>query len=259
MKTVAVEHLLAQHPLMQHMTEAEREGVARRGTRIYLDRGEVLYEAGGSASEVFLVLAGAIQVEYPQAHQTRGFVAVMIRAPGFLGEAQVLHGECWSGTGVAMFPVTALGLNLALLEHLLFSHPRLAVAFYRELSWRFLGAINAWKYQQLAKPGEALARYLLSYSAISRELNPAGMESVDVSQAEMARATGVRRETINRLLRGWERTGNVRLSSQGVELIEPEKLQQLLPDQDNPLLVRRIDARRLEPVSILPNEQIRAE
>jgi CRP-like cAMP-binding protein len=191
--------LLSQHPMFSCLTADARNAVLTRGSLLHLDAGDVLYRAGDAAVEVYAVLSGAFQIEYPKPTRHRGFVSAMLLAPTFVGECQALHGRNWSGTGITLSPVTVLAIDRSAFEELLQSHTQFAYAAYRELTSRFLGAIDAWKHQQKSSPEERLARYLLSYSEVFRRL-ALPLDGPALKQTALGPATALRRETVNRLL-----------------------------------------------------------
>ncbi|MEO0813872.1 MAG: Crp/Fnr family transcriptional regulator, partial [Myxococcota bacterium] len=204
---------LKSHPLLGLLSFEGIERIRNQGRAVFLEPGERLYTASEPANRVFALLEGAIQIEYPAPGEIRGRAVTMLSAPSMLGECQVLNGRSWSGTGVALAPVTALGLGRELLESLVLDEPRFALALYRELSERFLHAIDSWKTTPARDPSQTLARYLIAYCHVSESDG-----HVPLRQAALGQATGLRRETVNRLLKRWERDGLVELSARGLEI-----------------------------------------
>ncbi|MEO1174618.1 MAG: Crp/Fnr family transcriptional regulator, partial [Myxococcota bacterium] len=180
---------------------------------LYLDAGEFLYESGAPASRVFAVLEGTLQIEYPNPGEVRGRAVAILPAPSMLGECQVLHRQSWTGTGVALAPLTALAIAREVLEALVLQEPRFALALYRELSGRFLHAIESWRASPSHGPEQTLARYLVAYCEIA-ELE----RDIPLRQVTLGQATGLRRETVNRVLKRWEREGWVEVSPRGIRI-----------------------------------------
>ncbi len=203
-------------------------------TIFYLGGGEALYEANSSARHVFALLEGAVQIEYPKPGENRGQVVAMLSAPSFLGECQVLHNRPWSGTGVAIVPSVAIGIGSPLLERTMMAYPALGVALYREVTHRFLNAINARKEEPVRSVEEVLARFMAGTLAamdgvqMQRPEDIAEGEPEDMlpySQAALGRATGLRRETINRILSRWEKDGVLKAGARGVTAIDRVRLE----------------------------------
>lgn len=198
------------------------------GRSVFLEPEEPLYTAAAPADRVFALLDGAIQIEYPQPGETRGRAVSMLSAPSMLGECQVLNERSWSGTGVALLPVTALGLGRELIESLVLEEPQFALALYRELAKRFLHAIDSWKTTPSLDPSQTLARYLVAYCEVCTISG-----HVPLRQAALGQATGLRRETVNRVLKQWERDGLVALSTRGIDIEDIGEFRAHWTDTDN--------------------------
>jgi CRP-like cAMP-binding protein len=231
---------LAAHPLMRSLPESAQEELLRASSIIHLDPGEALYRAGHAATHLFVGLRGALQIEYPTPGEDRGYVAAMLRAPWFLGECQVLHGRPWSGTAIALSPLTALALTREELEALVREQSQFALAIYREVTLRFLRAIDAWKVKPTRTPSQELARYILGYLEVVRIDDPEA-DTVRVRQADLGRATGLRRETVNRLLKQWIEGGLLEVGQGRLSRIDAEGLRRELHGTDAESILQTID------------------
>ena len=230
----AIAERLAQHPVFRSLPPEAVGTLVSEATLFYLNAGEALYEANTSAKHVFAVLEGAIQIEYPKPGESRGTVVAMLSAPSFLGECQVIHGRPWSGTGIAIVPLLAVGIGARLLERTMMSYPALGIALYREVTHRFLNAINSRKEAPVRSVEEQLARYMagslaaMDGVALTRPEDAAEGDAEDMlpySQAALGRATGLRRETINRILARWEKDGVLKAGARGVTAIDRARLE----------------------------------
>lgn len=230
-----IQALLAAHPLFAGVPGPDLEAVLRRADVLHLSPGEILYTAGESARGVSVVLSGAIQIEYPAVGEVRGYVAAMLEAPAFVGECQVLHERTWSGTGVALLPVVAVGLDRQTLEALIREQPRFALAAYREITERFLNAIDTWRHQVRLSPSETLARYLLSVATLRERAGVSPEALLEIRQVDLGLATGLRRETINRVLKAWERQSALEIHAKGLAKLDLGALSEAL-GEGRPLL-----------------------
>jgi CRP-like cAMP-binding protein len=131
----------------------------------------------------------------------------------------------------------ALGIPKAEFLSLLQREPTLTYRLYLELSQRFLGAIEAWRFQPEESPELCVARYLLALHDVRQQA-----AEIKMRQVELATATGLRRETVNRLLRRWSREGWVTMSPSTITLNEPKKLRAIVAAAPGKVLVRRYGA-----------------
>jgi CRP/FNR family transcriptional regulator len=242
------ERALARHiadsALFAHLDEAARRDLAVLSDVYHLDDRELLYVAGEPARHVFVVLSGVLQIEYPPPGRTRGYAVAVLPAPFVLGECQALNELPWSGTGVALTPLVALVITPRALEGLMLEHPALGWAFYRELVGRFLDVIESRKTQLQATPPETLARYLTRYISAIRSVNDAPSDLIRVRQQDLGRATGLRRETVNRILRGWTQEGYLRVEPRGLAGVDLGRLEALVTEQKKPTARQRGSARK---------------
>ncbi len=229
---------LAAHPLFETLPSTVHTELVARAALFFLEPGEILYASGTSANRVFVVVEGALQIEYPDPGATRGRVAAILTAPCFLGEAQVMHQKRWSGTGVAVTNLVAIGVTREQLEALILEHPSFALELYREITQRFLRAIESWKASPSRRPEEALARYLVGYLRVVEATT-----TLALNQADLGRATGLCRETVNRLLKRWSRTGVLAVNPKGLTKIRRAKLRKLMGAQDSEDLTQGLEAR----------------
>lgn len=206
---------LAAHPVFACLPKDAIAELVRAAELAYVAADESLYVSGEPARYVYAILEGALQIEYPKPGEARGVVVAMLKAPSVLGECQALHGRPWSGTGVALVPTMAIGIDTRLLERTVTQHPALGMSLYREVTLRFLMAIDTWKAEPVTAVDKQLARYLVScLEATDTD------KTLRVSQAALGRATGLRRETINRVLKRWEGLAYLRSGAQGISDID---------------------------------------
>jgi len=231
-----VKEKLAQHPVFAGLPSEALELLVNKATIFYLDTGETLYEANAKANHFFAILDGAIQIEYPKPDELRGVVVTMLGAPSVVGECQLLHDRPWSGTGVAVRPVIAIGLDQNLLEQTILANPRFGVSLYREVTLRFLNAIDSWKSQPVRSVEEQLARYVAGALEATAQA-----DSLPFNQTELGRATGLRRETINRVLSRWEKSGLLKTGARGITAIDRAGIEGIAGSPGR-ALVQRLDS-----------------
>src|SRR5262249_51121473 len=111
-------------------------------------------------------------------------------------------------------------------------------ALYREVTLRFLNAIDSRKAEPVRSVEEQLARFMAGSLAAMDGVQmqrpedlsdpdgeDAGGTSLPYSQAVLGRATGLRRETINRILARWEKDGVLKAGARGVSRIDRARLE----------------------------------
>lgn len=229
--------LLAEHPVFQGLARETLTRICAESTEIHLDDQEVLYVSGERADRVFVLLKGALQIEYPLAGTTRGKVTAVLLAPGFLGECQVLNDRAWSGTGVSVTELIALSIRTTRFLALIETIPVLTQNLYYELTARFLYAIETWRHEPTHKPEVQIARYLLARQEVLRSWGRPS-EVLTVKQVDLARAAGLRAETVNRILSRWAKAGWVKKVEAGLGLLDPGALAAITQATPTPALIQ---------------------
>lgn len=230
--------LLGQHPVFHGLDQAALTRVVKESTEVHLDDQEVLYVSGERADRIFVLLSGALQIEYPLAGTTRGKVTAVLLAPSFLGESQVFNERAWSGTGVAVTTLVALSIRTARFLSLIEAYPALTQSLYFELTARFLYAIETWRHEPSHKPELQVARYLLARREVLAALGRTD-GVLSIKQVDLARAAGLRPETVNRILSRWAKDGWIQKVESGLQLRQVEALIALAQETPTPPLIQR--------------------
>lgn len=197
------------HPLFSGLGESAVARILSHAREVHLRRGDVVYQSGKQATEVSVLLRGALQIEYPSANEKRGPVSTLLVAPAIFGECQLMFEQPWSGTGVALCDVVLMSFTRSSWLSLVATETTLAARLYGELAGRFLLAIESWRHQPSLDPEGLVARYCCGVSlAFERAGDPEPLE-LTLTQGEIARATSLTRETVNRVLRDWSARGDI--------------------------------------------------
>ena len=134
----------------------------------------------------------------------------------------------WSGTGVVLAPLVAVGLRRDQIEACFRRQPDFAWALYDEITARFLCAIENWKTVPRRKPVTDLAGYVVGALDVLGQGRRRRAE-LRINQAQLGRATGLRRETVNRVLKSLVRAGTLRVEPQRLYEIDLAAMRRLCP------------------------------
>lgn len=199
------------HPLFAGMSREMLESILSRVRVLHFAPGDVVYTSGAEAGFVSIITSGVLQIEYPPSGATRGPVTSLVVAPAISGECQVLAERRWSGTGVAVTELSLFGFDRGTWLRFLDEYPLIARRLYLELAGRFLLAIDTWKNQPSLGPAELVARYCHGVSVALARSGLASGRELALNQRDIASATGLTRETVNRTLRAWANDTIVRV------------------------------------------------
>jgi len=193
--------------------------LARRRT---FARGEVVFHRGDPADTVHLVVKGRFDVRVTT--RFGDVVALGICGPGdAFGELALVTGGERSATVSALEQAETLSLRRDALERLTRELPSVNVALVRLLAAQVERLSELLVEAYTVDADARVARRLLELSAT---YGPAGGGAdVPLTQEEIAELAGASRATVNRVLRGLEREGAVRLRRGRTVVVDLEALE----------------------------------
>lgn len=205
-------------PILHDLCEADRVRVLNAATRRRFARDETLVLQGQPGSAFHLLASGrvAVRVTTP----TGEVVTLSVLGPGdFFGE-QALLGPRHQRTAsvVALEPVETLSMDSVRFDQLRRDHPSVE-RFLVEVLAAQVRRLTAHLVEALYVPAEQ--RTLRRLLELLRQYHrTGGTLSIPVTQQDLATMAGTTRPTVNRVLRGMEEQGVLRLGRGRVEILD---------------------------------------
>lgn len=184
------------------LPQAALETLAARMTERQCDPGQAIFAQSDDGSALFAVLAGQVRLVVGGA-DGREHVLRMAGPGDVFGEIAVLDGFARTADAVAATRCRLLVLERRRLMALLADCPELAINLISVLCERLRATsaqVEGLLFHSLSK---RLADVLLDLCAAR------GGSTIDITQTELGRLTGVTRESINKKLRAWQAAGLV--------------------------------------------------
>jgi CRP-like cAMP-binding protein len=210
------------------MDPALRRELTSRGRRRLYEKEETGFAEGDPGGSLFVIETGRVQ-DFTTSEGGRQVLLGQLGPGDIVGEMAMLDGSPRSASVVAAGPTTGSLVAFADFEAFLTSHPRLLMGITIELA-RKLKAANALAESRAPDDGAArLARCLLDLAERWGEPAPAGGISIRevFPQGTLGRMAGLSRETVNRRLRAWERSGWIVTEDRRLTLRAPDLLRAL--------------------------------
>jgi CRP-like cAMP-binding protein len=182
--------------------------------------GGAIFSQSDAGRSLFAVLAGEVRILFAAA-DGREHVLRHVGAGEIFGEIGVLDGKPRSANAIAATRCRLLVLDRSSLLALIAAQPEAALQLMTTLCERLRAAsaqIEDLVFHPLPK---RLACALLS------RMSGRKAASIDVTQSELGRLTGVTRETVNKRLRAWQAEGVVSLSPGRITILDVCQLQEL--------------------------------
>lgn len=125
-------NVMAQIPLFEKLSPAERQRIAFTSQLLDFEQGAALFRVGDSSDDVYFILTGRVEVVL---NSNAGALVVREQgAPGLIGEMGVFRHAPRSATIRAMEPVKALRIKAETFLSFLSSNPTEARHVMRQLS-----------------------------------------------------------------------------------------------------------------------------
>ncbi|KOX16485.1 Crp/Fnr family transcriptional regulator [Nocardiopsis sp. NRRL B-16309] len=196
-------------PLTSHDVTALASTLRRRT----LPRSGVVFGAGNGGSGVWIVRSGQVELS---AGSGSGRVVVQILKPGDVdGDIPLLLGMPMPYTGHALEDVELLELGPEEFERLLASHPAIARRWLSSVAER----LNTSHMRILGLLGKSLAQQTAQLL-----LDESDADVVALPQRTLAAMLGVRRPSLNKVLKEFERAGLVRVRYAAIDLLDRSAL-----------------------------------
>ncbi len=183
------------------------------GQRRTIPAGAQIYREGDACSAIAFILAGDIRV-YKIGQGGREITLYEI-GPGetcILNASCILSGRSYPAHATAIAETTIFLVPSGLFRQLVNEHDLMRDFVFALLSQRLAGVMELVEEVAFGRMDERLKEYLVEKSENNR---------LDTTHQKIANDLGTSREVVSRLLKDFERKGNVRLSRSEILLLNP--------------------------------------
>jgi CRP-like cAMP-binding protein len=220
--------LLASVSIFSSMSDEELDLLLRATTTKKLDARQTLFRKGDAGNQLYAIASGSLKVMATGA-DGRDVLFTLLGAGDVIGEISILDGGERSASAVAFEPTELLVLHRRELIPFLEQHPHIAIglagvlaAMVRRLSER------AEDRQTMPLAGRMAKRLLALAEQHGQRPIVGGPVEIRLPQQDLADLVGATRESVNKLLRGWEEQGIVGLGRGRVVLRRPADLEAIV-------------------------------
>lgn len=197
--------------------DAELDALLRRHARVVaLARKEALYLRGSPPDALFCVDAGIVRLSVTSAGG-REAVLGLVTAGHWFGEASLFTGEARGHDAVAVVDSQVLVVPRATLHDLVDDRPNYLLQFLRLMGLRYRWTLARMDDSRLQNLPARLAGTLAE--ACRTEAERSTVESrghVTIAQEDLAHILGASRQSINKVLKSWERQGILRVTYRNI-------------------------------------------
>jgi CRP-like cAMP-binding protein len=228
MSTQQVAELLGESELFHSLDEQARLQLAERASQRGYRRGQVVFVQEERGDRMFVVAQGEIRVLIRSSQGDEVELARRSRGDVF-GEVALLDGGARSATAEAVTPAVLIGIGREDLIKLLRSEEHLVDAFLHLLGGLVRRANNLSSALVFRDVRGRVAGKLLELVGWDPKAEaPAGeLIASQVSQNDLAQMVGGARQTVNQVLRQFEKRDWIKLHHRAFEILDPHALQHL--------------------------------
>jgi CRP/FNR family cyclic AMP-dependent transcriptional regulator len=229
-RTAAIEEarrLLADCMLFRGLVENERDAVVARARLRHFAAGETIFLMGSPGDSMMAVLGGQIRISVPSP-EGREIVLAIFQAGEVFGEIALLDGKERTADARAM---TACDLAIlerrdvfAFLERQPNAWPRLVEVLCDRLRTTDQHIAEVALLQLPVRLAKALLR-MVDADASAAPGRGTGTGTVQLSQRELGNIVGAARESVNKCLREWQRSGLVRIEGTSITISDRATLE----------------------------------
>jgi CRP/FNR family transcriptional regulator, cyclic AMP receptor protein len=211
-------------PWYARLPQVWRDRLPQRVTTLQASKGQVLLPAGGEVAGWYAVLTGLVKLQ-TQSAEGRRQTFLGIPAGEWFGEGSVLKHEPRRYDVIALRDTELLCLPRAEFEELRSSSLEFCQALIDQLNMRLGQAMAIIETSRLRSPHQRVATYLGPH--LWR-----GSRHMSLSQEELGILAGLSRQTVNSVLKDFERRKLVSLEFGRVEIADEAGLQALASAQE---------------------------
>jgi CRP/FNR family cyclic AMP-dependent transcriptional regulator len=190
------------------------------------DAGDTIFLMGSPGDSMMAVLSGDVRISLPSA-DGRELVLAILHENEHFGEIAMLDGRERTTDARALTPCTLATLErrdaLAIFER----HPAAWIRLVEVLCERLRATDLHMAEIAMLKQPVRLAKAVLRIANLQSAAPDGRNAAIQLSQRELGNLIGATRETVNRCLREWQRSGIVRVEGDGITIVDRVTLENL--------------------------------
>jgi CRP/FNR family transcriptional regulator, cyclic AMP receptor protein len=195
------------NPWYSHLPQTLRDMIEAHSKIRHLTNNQTLYSRGQQADAWYCILSGAIKVSGSVA-EGREVVLTYVEPGNWFGEISLFDGLPRTHDGRAHGATDVLCLPAMHFQQLLQSHPQFCVELMRIQCHRLRLLFAMVEDLHTLSTEQRLARQLLSLARnYGRRETEGLLIDLKLPQDDLAQLLAVTRQSINKILKGWERGG----------------------------------------------------
>jgi CRP/FNR family cyclic AMP-dependent transcriptional regulator len=222
------ELVLAGHFLLKHLEREELSRLASTARLANFAKNGVIFQKGDPGDSMMAIIRGRVKI---CSHSVDGkeLVLNIINKGGLFGEIALLDGEPRTADAIALEETDLLVLERAQFMPFLTNRPDLSLRLISVLCKRLRQTSEHLEDTLFLEASSRFARALLRLVEVFGKPAPQGAIRLDIklSQQQLGCLVGVSRESINKLLNEWQRSGVISVESGYITVRDRDALDEI--------------------------------
>jgi CRP-like cAMP-binding protein len=214
--------LLRDHPLFRELPPATLDHITTYVRRRSVPKGTVIFRKGDPGVGLIGVLSGAVKISVASA-DGRDVVLNIIREGEVFGEIALLDGRARTADATTMSDCELMTIERREFIPFLRSQPDVTLKLMEILCSRLRRTSEQVHEMTFLNLSTRIAKTLIRLAEKAKDTDRGG--TVTITQREISQIVGRSRESTNKRLRAWEKSGWIRLQRGSVTVLKPEKLE----------------------------------
>lgn len=212
--------------LLQSMNAEQFEKIKQTAHAKKLQRGTVLFEQGTALTDIYLLISGGIKLQRLAPNGDEKVLEIIRPGQTFAEAVLFSGGSKYPVSAIAVSPSVVVGIQAEGYLKLINSSNALCINLLSKLSQRLHWMVNEVDRLTLHSANYRLVSYLLSH--IPEDQNDSAGLMLVAPKHVIASRLSIKPETLSRTLKVLSKQGLIRLEGSHIELVEIEKLRQLI-------------------------------
>jgi CRP/FNR family transcriptional regulator, cyclic AMP receptor protein len=217
--------LLRNHPLFRELPPATLDHISAYLRRRSVPKGTVIFRKGDPGVGLIGVLSGAVKISVASA-DGRDVVLNIIRAGEVFGEIALLDGRARTADATTMSDCELMTIERREFIPFLRSQPDVTLKLMEILCSRLRRTSEQVHEMTFLNLSTRIAKTLIRLAEKAKDTGRGGR--VTITQREISQIVGRSRESTNKRLRAWEKSGWIRLQRGSVTVLMPDKLEHIV-------------------------------
>ncbi len=218
---------LKQLPLFINLSEAELNSLANDFTVRRFQQGEAIFFQDDPGQALYLIEAGRVRI-YVQDESGQETSVIFYSAGDIFGELAAIDGMPRSASAIAADETIVHVLNRERLRAHLLASPQLAYNFMQALVVRVRYSTLQVGSLALHDVPSRLARKLLELAQGNGRVEANGVRiDMPLTQSDLASLIGATRESANKALGHFRRSGIIRIEQNHITIVDPDALREI--------------------------------